>query len=185
MFSTKRLRFRQLKLSDVPELMKHWNDPELRQYVDQGLFPMTEEQETEWIKKTHSDMMSGKAYFFGFEYNKKFIGSVGLMNVNNVARYATMGITIYNKAYWGKGLGTEAVRFILEYAFNILNLKTVHLEVWSDNERAYKAYERAGFKKQGRKRNYKFLKGKYVDAILYDITREEWNKKGEKVIMNY
>ena len=53
---------------------------------------------------------------------------------------------IGDREYWGKGLGTEATRLISDYALNELGMNEVELGVITDNIKASKAYERAGFK---------------------------------------
>ena len=87
---------------------------------------------------------------------------------------------IFNKEYWGKGFGTEALRVLIgEFAFKTLNLHLIELEVLSSNSRAYKCYEKAGFKEVGRWREAHFVNGEYVDGIIMDILRSEWIKENQ------
>lgn len=68
-------------------------------------------------------------------------------------------------AFQGRGLGSEATRLILGYAFDVLGLHRVALEVYAFNPRARHVYERAGFVVEGTRRDALLWDGEWVDAI--------------------
>lgn len=104
----------------------------------------------------------------------KLIGGVGLW-VNFWSHGDTwLGISIGEREYWGKGYGSDAVRLALQYAFVELNLRRVSLGLHAYNERALKAYEKAGFKMEGRTRGESIRDGVRVDTLWMGILREEW-----------
>jgi len=105
----------------------------------------------------------------------KSIGICGLHNKNEVHRTATFGIFIGDKSYWGHGIGTEATLLILDYAFNVLNLNSISLEVIDFNKRAIKSYEKCGFTYVGKKRKAIFMAGIYHDLLIYDILASDFN----------
>ena len=104
----------------------------------------------------------------------KLIGNCGLMDIDHINRKAGFGIFIGDKTYQNKGYGTEAIRLILDYAFNLLNLHNIWLFVYSFNKRAIKCYEKVGFKLAGRRRESKLVSGKYYDEIYMDILDSEF-----------
>ena len=106
----------------------------------------------------------------------KMIGTVSLEDINHINRCATLGIFIGDKDFRGKGYGTEAIKLVLEYGFKYLNLKNVKLDLMEFNERALKCYKKCGFKEYGRRRNCKFINGKYYDSIAMDILAEEFKE---------
>ena len=77
---------------------------------------------------------------------------------------------------------TEAINLILDFGFNYMNLNSINLTVLDCNERAKACYKKCGFKEMGRERQGKFVNGKYYDAIMMDILREEF--KGREYIKN-
>jgi RimJ/RimL family protein N-acetyltransferase len=85
-----------------------------------------------------------------------------------------LGIAIGVKTYWGKGYGQEAIRLLLDYGFNLLNLNSVMLGTFSFNERAIHCYRQVGFKEIGRRRQARIIAGKKYDAVLMDILAEEF-----------
>lgn len=74
----------------------------------------------------------------------------------------------------GRGLGTEATRLIIGYAFEHLPLHRIELEVYAFNPRAQRAYEKAGFVVEGRRRDALRFDGERYDAIVMSVLRPEW-----------
>ena len=102
------------------------------------------------------------------------IGRTLLFSIDHLNRQAMFGIFIGEKSYWGKGYGQEATRLTLDYGFNLLNLNSIMLGVMAFNERAVHAYEKAGFKLIGRRRQARIIGNKKVDVFLMDILAEEF-----------
>ena len=81
---------------------------------------------------------------------------------------------IGNKTYWGKGYGTDALVTFLRFLFAQWNFHRISLDTWDENIRAIKAYQKVGFKLEGRQREARFVLGNYHDAILMGLLREEF-----------
>jgi len=84
------------------------------------------------------------------------------------------GIHIGEEECRGKGYGTEATQLMLSYAFETLNLNRVELGVYDFNKQAIHVYEKAGFIREGIKRQDKFVNGRYADALIYGILASEY-----------
>ena len=78
------------------------------------------------------------------------VGTVGLFKINYVHSNAELGIAIGDRR--GYGLGTEATRLTVQWAFRTLGLRNVMLGALAWNEGALRAYERAGFRRIGVRR---------------------------------
>jgi RimJ/RimL family protein N-acetyltransferase len=104
----------------------------------------------------------------------RLVGATGLHQVDVRNRHAAFGIVIGEKDFWGKGLGSEATRLMVRYAFGTLNLNRVWLEVYEYNPRAVRVYEKVGFRVQGRLRQDTFHDGRYWDTLVMGVLREEW-----------
>ena len=83
-------------------------------------------------------------------------------------------ITIGERDAWGRGLGTEATELMLEHAFDRLGLHRVGLSVFSYHVRAIRAYEKAGFRIEGRQREAILRDGRYWDEIQMGVLVDEW-----------
>lgn len=185
MIEGKRTRLRSFELSDLDEIMRYWNNLELRNLVgnaDRG--PVCRSDEEEWIRNTWKQRQERKAFTFAIETiaDNKAIGGIALMNCDWTNRSTILGISIWDQRNRDKGYGQESINLILDFAFKILNLNRVELETFDFNKRAQRCYQKVGFKEVGRKRKARFIDGKYCDDILMDILRDEWltKSKGEE-----
>lgn len=82
--------------------------------------------------------------------------------------------TLLGPAGRDRGLGTEAMRLFIDYAFTNLPLHRIELEVYSFNPRAQRVYEKVGFVVEGRRRQAHQFDGERVDAIIMGLLRSEW-----------
>jgi RimJ/RimL family protein N-acetyltransferase len=73
----------------------------------------------------------------------------------------------------GQGVGSETTRLVLDYAFHVTNLRCVYLTVIEPNAGAIRAYEKAGFKRQGIRRNSNQWLGETVNDVLMDAVPED------------
>jgi len=101
------------------------------------------------------------------------IGNCGFDREDHVNGTAIVGIFIGDKRYWSRGYGTEALRLLLDYGFNVLNLHSVMLDVFAYNRRAISCYRKVGFREVGRWRESKLVGGRRYDRVFMDITAAE------------
>jgi RimJ/RimL family protein N-acetyltransferase len=86
-----------------------------------------------------------------------------------------VGIALGDRADWGKGYGTDAMRVLLRFAFTEINLHRVSLNVFGYNARAIRSYEKAGFVVEGRARQRLRRDGQWWDMVYMGILKEEWS----------
>lgn len=167
-----RLYLRPLELADAPTCQRWINDPETRGSLATYL-PFNEIAERRFIEKT-ADAASGMAFMVVLKAGDRPIGCLGLTNIRWKDRTAEFGICIGEADCRGRGYGTEATELTLRYAFESLNLNRVQLGVWDFNTAGIRAYEKAGFVREGAMRQYGFIAGRYVDHLLYSILAGEY-----------
>lgn len=102
------------------------------------------------------------------------VGGVNLHNINKEHRKAELGIMIGERSLRGKGYGTEAVRLMCDFGFNAIGLNSIMLLTSGWNIAGQRAYEKAGFKEIGRRREARWFAGRYWDDIYYDILASEF-----------
>jgi len=105
----------------------------------------------------------------------RLIGSCAFSQLDADNGSALYHITIGEKDAWGKGYGTDATKLMVEHAFTRLNLHRVALSVFSFNERAIRAYRKAGFVVEGRAREAIWREGRYWDELTMSILAHEWH----------
>lgn len=173
MFYGEKVCLRAYKADDIEIATKYVNDKELKKLLVTTIpFPMTSWEEEEWIKSQKSNNQGN--YNFAIEdiETGKYIGGCGIQSVDWLARVAIVGIMIGNKDYWGKGYGTDAMKVLIDFIFNDMNINKIRLQTFSFNERAIKSYEKCGFKVEGVLKNEIFKEGKYYDEIIMSIFRD-------------
>jgi RimJ/RimL family protein N-acetyltransferase len=119
-----------------------------------------------------------RADWLGFAiYALPELRPIGLANVRDFSNShgtAEIGITVGEVGERGKGFGTDAVRLLLDYAFQHLNVWNVWLDTASYNPGAIRAYEKAGFREIGRRRGARLVAGARHDIVLMDCTRDDF-----------
>jgi RimJ/RimL family protein N-acetyltransferase len=172
----KKIRIRALEKTDIEEVLKWINDPEVTATLAMR-YPVSRYQEEKWIERT-LDGTDVKNKVFAIETKDGvYLGGVGLHNINWKDRNAEVGIVIGKKEYWNKGYGSDAMLTILDFAFKRMNLHRVYLRVYDFNQRGIRSYEKCGFKKEGVLRDDLYADGKYHDTILMGILRDEFKEE--------
>ena len=156
---------------EIEKFTEWLNDFETTDYIGRSALIITLEGEKKYFEE---NMDKNYNFFIVTLDNDKLIGTVGLEKYDAINRTATLGIFIGDKEYRSQGYGTEAIKLILDYGFNYLNLNNIKLDLMSFNERALKCYQKCGFKEYGRRRKCKYINGQYYDLIEMDILAEEF-----------
>ncbi|MHA7985960.1 GNAT family N-acetyltransferase [Rathayibacter sp. CAU 1779] len=115
----------------------------------------------------------GRSVQFVIDVDGVAVGTVSLFGFDELARHAEVGIALVAEAR-GKGIGTEAIGQIVEFAFVRCNLRRVHLEAIASNAGAIRSYEKAGFVVEGRQREHAWVRGRYEDNVVMGLLRSEW-----------
>ena len=175
-FVGEKVQLRAIEKSDVEEIMKHWNTYESRIFLG-TIMPMSSTMEEDWIESVHQRRKNMKAFVFAIEdkETKEFLGTCGLENIFWTSRSAVLGIAIHNPENHEKGYGTDTMKCLLKIGFNVLNLNRIELWVMEYNRRAIHVYEKVGFTEVGKKRQGHFIQGSYIDIIVMDILKSEFN----------
>lgn len=133
---------------------------------------LTMEHIEAWYEQV-TDRGSDDAYFTIYErQGMRPVGRTALKSIDH--RHGTATFSIFVADGRGRGVGTEATRLTLDWAFNHLGLHNVMLEVDAWNDRAIRAYEKAGFQPIGRRRRATFSMGERHDELLMDVTAEDF-----------
>ena len=112
------------------------------------------------------------------------IGWANIRDFTNPHGTAEFGIAIGNPAERGRGYGTEAVQLLVDYAFTVLGVHNVWLDTPAYNIGAIRAYEKAGFREIGRRRDARMLAGHRYDIVLMDCIADEFVPPAKRVLQD-
>lgn len=162
------------------ENYQRWiNDPEVTDMLGVERFPISKENEREWIDKQLQSGDSQK-HFTILTKQGRPIGNTGFNSIDYKNRFAVLGIMIGEKDLWDKGYGSDAIGTLLRVAFETMGLRKVCLAVDSMNARALACYKKCGFVVEGVHRKQRFYKGEYADDLWMGILEEEWRARQSK-----
>lgn len=162
------ISLRPLLKSDLAMMVEWNNDVELQKYVDCDLPPNLTELEC-WYAKNVPDRHY-QIYVLQFTTGE-VIGDLELDHICWNKREAELRIRIGQKKYWGKGLGSEALRLILDYFMGERAFNRIYLRVYDFNQRAICCYLKSGFRQIGVLRRCKLG---WKDIVLMEITQTSY-----------
>lgn len=174
MYIGEKIRLREYRREDIKQAQSFINDSEIKRLLHPGIpFLFTYEDEMKWFDSISA---TKENYSFAIETleDGKYIGGCGINRIDWKNSVVTIGIFIGEKNHLGKGYGTDAMKVFVRFIFEQMNINKIKLQVFAFNERAFKSYEKCGFKIEGRLRKEIFKDGRYHDEIIMGLLREDW-----------
>lgn len=172
------VRLRAIEREDIPRFVRWLNDPEVIEFLLMNA-PLSKAMEEQWFEKqVAAAPHTGQVLAIEVLLNDDWIhiGNTGLHNIEPVHLCAELGIFIGEKTFWNRGFGREATRLMLKHGFENLNLHRIYLYVYENNLHGIKAYESAGFVKEGVLRDGVYKNGRYLNVVLMSILHSEWKE---------
>jgi RimJ/RimL family protein N-acetyltransferase len=159
---------------DVPLFVAWFSDADVLRHLDMRA-PMSIAMEEAWFERMLAAQGKTDYHFvICLLTDSRPIGTVGLHGMDERGGHAEFGIAIGEKDEWGKGYGTDALNAICDFGFGELRLERIGLQVYAENERGRRAYEKAGFVHEGTLRRAHFARGQHQDVDVMSQLRDEW-----------
>jgi len=177
-----RVRFTPLQIDNIHTHFRWNNDPELNRldsempYEEEGFgqFKDRFEQLCEHPSPSHRH--------FEIHDNEQdvLIGIAFVDRIDAHHKRARIGVTIGDRAYWGKGYGRESMRLLLHYCFDRLELHRVRAATFEYNSAWRDLVEGMGFTKEGTARDYLCRDGRFWDKENYALLEQEYQRRYRK-----
>lgn len=169
---------RTIKISDYRDLYDYGKDVEVTRYLNWGPMVLpTEAKET--IRQVFYPRLKDRlprGYAIIDLKKNKMIGTVDYHDIIEGTRIVEMGFAL-NRAYWNKGIMTQAVKELIKIGFDYLNYDKIIIKHLQLNFASQKVIEKAGFK-YVKKEAYTLRKRDSVirnDLLIYEMTKEDYN----------
>ena len=173
MIEGKLVNVRASEMTDLERLCRWINDREVTRFVSMR-YQMSLAAEEAWLRGRTSALMAYGDVSFAIETKDgRHIGNCGLHQATPENRAASLGIMIGEKDCWSQGYGSDAVRTLMRFGFDEMNLHRIELHVYDFNERAIAAYRRCGFVEEGRLRDAHYGGGRYCDVVVMAALRDD------------
>jgi len=176
---TNRLLIRPISQTDKESVFEYRSDKETNKY--QGWIPEAINDVEAFIGKVAKQINEPDTWFqfvIVEKNSKKIIGDLGIHFFGEENLQVEIGCTL-NKLFQSKGYATESVESVIDYLFNDLKKHRIITSIDPANTNSIKLVERIGFRKEAHFIESLFINGKWVDDIVYAITKRDWVKKKE------
>ena len=157
---------------DYKTTIKWRNNPMITSKLGGGKLYVSEAREKKWIEDTIFNSADIKLAVCLTD-NNLHIGNVYLTDINYINRTAESHILIGNQDYWGQGLGSEALKLILQYGFDERGLNRIYAHINADNAASLRLHEKCGYQREGLLRQAIFKNGQFKDVVVMSILKEE------------
>jgi len=177
---TKRLLLRQPSMKDAEWYLEHFSRPEVVWGGgEQGPRDIGAAQEE--LRKYMVDLYRkrlGFRWIITIKGEGRPIGSLGFYKWAPSAGYqAEMGYDLARE-HWGKGIMTEAMKAVIDFGFEKMELNRIEVFIMPRNKRSIKLVKNLGFKREGLLRQRYFDEfGHYTDDVLFSMLRTDWKEK--------
>jgi RimJ/RimL family protein N-acetyltransferase len=171
---TERLILRKMAPSDAEAVFAYASDPEVTRYLIWETHRSIEDSRT-FLELESSKRESGGEPEWGIVYkgDHRFIGTCGIVSWDTDHARAELGYVL-SRDYWGRGLMAEAVRAVISFCFQRMNLNRIEARCTAENAASARVMEKAGMSHEGTMRQRELIKGAYRDMELYAILRGEF-----------
>ncbi len=169
--SEKVYSLRNLKIEDKVSMAKHANNKKIADMLRDGFpHPYTQNDAENFINfvLTNNEPQTQ----FAIDINGEAVGMIGILLKDDIyKKNAEIGYWL-SEDYWGKGIMTDILKAVIEYAFKTFDVIRLYASVKSANIGSMKVLEKCGFKKEGVFVKSIFKNGQFFDEHIYSLLRE-------------
>jgi len=177
MLDTDRLHLRQFRMSDAPDVQDLAGVYEVAKGTLILPHPYPEGEAGRWIAGLQREVEAGTVVNFAIvlRADDRLIGSIGL-DIAAAHQQARMSYWL-GQPYWNRGYCTEAVKAVLAYGFQQLQLHRIYAPHFLNNPASGRVLQKVGMIHEGRLREHYLRFGQYVDVELYGLLEQDFNRR--------
>ena len=172
--TTKRLLLREPQISDAADYFVIGSDAEVQKYNAPVMQNVTESETL--LAEVRAEYAAGEgiSWVVTMGESHPVLGLFGFYHWSHYHRRAELGYALA-RDYWGQGFGTEAIRAMLAYGFEQMNLHRIYADTIADNTRSVAVLEKIGFVREGTSRESSWEDdGFFHDSALYGLLKREY-----------
>ena len=171
-----RVVLRRHRAENLKAFMRWYSDPEVARLTRYHEAPLSNDE----IQRFFYSRIMGSDFLamaIHLRETHRLVGTCAFSQLDGDNGSTLYHITIGERDSWGQGFGSEATELMVDHAFTQLALHRVALTVFQFNARAIRAYEKCGFKIEGRARDAIYRDGRFWDEIHMSILAHEWEAR--------
>ena len=161
--------FRPWKMGDIESLIKHANNPNIsKNMMNRFPNPYTSDDGKMFLEKVTSD---NPYQVFAIVVDHEPVGAVGIFPQADIfSKNAELGYWL-SESLWGKGIVTNAIRWITEYGFKTWDIDRIFARPFGTNLASQRVLEKSGFTLEGKFNKTIYKNGEYHDELVYAIRK--------------
>ncbi len=158
---------RALEPDDLEFLYLLENDPNIWE-ISGTITPYSKHVLRQYLDNAHRDIYDVKQLRLAIcKHDGAMVGLIDLFDFDPKNHRAGIGIVVMETHERNKGVGSEAIALLLDYAFSSLDLRQIFANVGADNQASVHLFKKIGFREVGIKKDWIFHHGAYKDEILF------------------
>ena len=167
--TTENLILRPFREEDVPAITAEMNDPEVVKTTHAMSYPFPAENVRRWIGGMNASWEKGSSFVFAVTSREtgEMYGFICLVAEPRDFR-AELGYA-YGRSHWGKGIGTEACRAVIDFGFQVLDLHKIYARHFVSNPASGRVMQKSGMEYEGTQKSHDYKDGRFEDVASYGI----------------
>jgi RimJ/RimL family protein N-acetyltransferase len=162
---------RAFEREDAERCYRWMNDPNIVRTL-KSRYPIAFQNEIEWLDRAMNAHTAERHFAIERKDDRTHIGNASIHEIDWVSRTAEFGLFIGEPSAWNRGFGSDAIRTLVRFAFEEMNLRKLRINVFEYNDRAKHVLETQGFVQEGRLRREFYREGSYHDLLILSIFRD-------------
>jgi len=162
---------RAFEREDAERCYRWMNDPNIVRTL-KSRYPIAFQSEMEWIELAMTSSNTERHFAIERRDDRSHIGNASIHDIDWVSRTGSFGLFVGEPTAWNRGFGTDAIRTLVRFAFEEMNLRKLRINVFDYNEKAKHVLTAQGFVEEGKLRRDFYREGVYHDIVILSIFRE-------------
>ncbi len=172
MIEGRRVRLWPLERHDLLKNYQWANDRELARFAGMNPLPRSVFELERWFEGV---VANPEIRMFAIKTPEgDYLGNIELRDLDLRCGNAEVGVLIGERAWWGRGVGTDAIQALGRFAFRDLRLHRLFARILESNPRALRSFEKCGFVREGRERQAHYQDGRFWDVHVLGVLAPEW-----------
>jgi len=163
---------RAFERDDAERCYRWMNDPNIVRTL-KSRYPIAFQNEAEWLDRAMHANANERHFAIERKDDRTHIGNASIHEIDWVSRTAAFGLFIGEPSAWNRGFGSDAVRALMRFAFEEMNLRKLRINVFEYNDRAKHVLQTHGFVQEGQLRREFYREGTYHDLLILSVFRDE------------
>jgi RimJ/RimL family protein N-acetyltransferase len=171
MIAGEHIILRAFERDDAERCYRWMNDPNIVRTL-KSRYPIAFQNEIEWLERAMHASTTERHFAIERKDDRTHIGNASIHDIEWVSRTAAFGLFVGEPSAWNRGFGTDAIRTLVRFAFDEMNLRKLRIDVFDYNDRAKHVLESQGFVQEGRLRQEFYREGTYHDIVILSTFRD-------------